>query len=108
MFEKREMVSLFLLMNSDELNFPDPDELVREAGAMPPKVPLRDYFEALSAMRDKGYSYAEIAQWISEKLGVEISRNRVAYVLNTPPEVQDAEEHAEDMEDQADEAEENR
>jgi hypothetical protein len=101
------MIDLLIMlqtMNSDERDLPSPDALEDEVHLMPPKVPLRHYYGALKAMRDKGYSYAEVAQWISQKLGLEISRNKVAYLLNTPAhvlEAEDEEEALDEMDDQA-------
>ena len=77
-----------------------------EAESMAIKVPLGDYRAAMQLMKDKGYSYREVAEWISEKLGVQITRHKVAYVLNTDPmvqELEDREEHDEKMMDEHDE-----
>lgn len=95
-------------MNTEEIDFPSPDELKLEADGMPPKISLSRYHHALEAMRSKGYSYAEVARWISEKLGQAITRNQVAYLLTTPPEALAAQEEEEEMEDRADEFEGNR
>ena len=103
------MCDLFVYMNPEdpeEIVFPSPHELANEVAEMPQKVPLRHYYRALCGMRSKGYSYAEIAKWISEKLGMEISRNKVAYLINIPSEALDAMEEQDEMEALADEAEE--
>jgi hypothetical protein len=87
-------------MNPDEL--PDPMLLERLAEEAPPKVPLRDYRTAMQALREKRYSYQDIANWMSEHLNVEVSRSQVSYILNAPPDVLQQEEDEERM-DEADE-----
>ena len=93
------------VMNPNELDFPSPYDLKLEAEGMPPKVSLSQYFGALKAMKSKGYSYAEVAEWISGRLGVEVTRNKVAYLLTTPPEVLDEDDRADQAEAEADAAE---
>jgi len=88
-------------------DLPPPEVLEELVDAMPPKVPLRHYYTALKSMRLKGYSYAEIADWVSATLGMKVTRSQVSYVLNAPAEVMEAEENAEEAERLADEAEEN-
>ncbi|MEO6002287.1 MAG: hypothetical protein ABIZ04_21160 [Opitutus sp.] len=92
-----EVFKVFVLSNdmnpADDL--PDPRELEMEAESMPAKVPLADYRAAMQAMKDKGYSYREVAEWIEKKLGVQITRHQVAYVLNIDPMIQELEERAE-------------
>ena len=89
------------LMNPEELDFPPPEVIEQAADDMPPKPPLREYRSAMISLREKGYSYQEIAAWLSEKLGAPIKRNQVTYVVNTDPLVQDIEEREETEEDEA-------
>ena len=54
-------------------------------------------------MREKGYSFQEIAAWLSEKLGIAVKRSQVAYILTTPSDAQLEAEQRENMMDEADE-----
>ncbi len=87
-------------MNQNDL--PDPRLLAEEAEVMPPKLPLRNYRDSMMSLRDKGYSYREIAEWLAERLGIEVNRNQVAYVVAADPAVQaleEQEEAAEELDD---------
>lgn len=90
-------------MNNDDLDFPPPEIVEQAADELPPKPPLRDYRTAMISLREKGYSYQEIAEWLSKTLGVSVKRNQVSYVVNTDPHVQDLEDREEAEEDEADE-----
>ncbi len=83
-------------MVPDELTFPPAEFVMKRSAAMPPKVPLKDYREALCGLREKGYSFQEIANWISELLGVEVNRNQVVYVVNMDPLIQNEEDENEE------------
>ncbi len=75
---------------------------------MPPKINLRNYQGALQKMRDKGYSFREIALWATETLGIEVNRSQVVYILTADPValgVDDAHEEEENMQDAKDEHE---
>lgn len=85
-------------MNSDN-ELPDPMILEKLAEEAPPKVPLRDYVSAMQTLREKRYSYQEIADWMQAQLGVEVTRSQVSYYLNAPPDVLEAEEMQERIED---------
>lgn len=100
MIKSRDMVDL---MNPEDIELPPPEALDDAADMMPIKVPLKDYRSAMQKLRDKNYSYQEIAKWMSDSLGVKVSRNQVAYVLTTDPMVQDLEEADEAAEDEAEE-----
>lgn len=91
------------LMNSEECVLPEPQELEAKAEAMPPKVRLGLYVSAMLSLRQKDYSYQDIADWLTEELGVPIKRGQVSYVLNTPAVVQEEEERNEDLADEAEE-----
>ena len=81
-------------MNDEENSLPSPDDAAEKVAEMPPKVNLRHYLGALEGMRAKGYSFREIAEWISEFLGVKINRSQVVYLLTADPDR--LEEEAED------------
>ncbi len=94
-------------MSNEEYLLQSPETVFERALKMPPKVNLRDYLEAMEALRDKGYSYREIADWLAEMLGVEINRGQVVYLLNAHPAALDMEaeqEQAEEDLDRRDEA----
>lgn len=85
-------------MNNEYPPLPSSEELAAEVNSMPRKIRLRNYLEPMSAMRAKGYSYAEIAEWMTEKLESEVTRSQVFYILNAPLAQQDAEEMEEETE----------
>lgn len=73
--------------------------------AEPPKVTLRGYREAMEKLHGKGFNYREIAEWMTEFLGVPVNRNQVVYVLNMHDAIQhqdEIEEHNEELADEAD------
>ena len=86
-------------MNPDEIEFATADELHTAAEEMPPKPPLRIYRATMDHLRTKGYSYQEIADWLSQQLGVPVKRAQVSYLLTTPSQVLEADEEAEEIED---------
>jgi hypothetical protein len=92
-----------ILTVKNEYEYPDPSEILEAAEAEPPKLNLRHYYSAMGTLRSKGFSFADVAKWLSEKLGTKITRSQVAYVLTTPVEVLDAEAQDEAMEREADE-----
>ena len=77
-----------------------PESLENEASEMPEKIDLLDYRGSMITMREKGYSYQEVAKWLSEKLGISITRNKIAYVVNTDPTLQDIENQEESIQDE--------
>ena len=46
---------------------PDPEKLLAEAEAIPAKVRLAEYWDTVSVLREKDYSWREIADWLSER-----------------------------------------
>lgn len=87
---------------------PNPNEIFEAADAEAPKLNLRHYAAAMRVLRAKDYSFADVAKWMSKKLGVEITRSQVAYILTAPDGALEADEEAEDLEREADQiAEEN-
>jgi hypothetical protein len=55
---------------------PPPEWLFREAEQEPDLRTLSDYVDSIQTLRDKGFSYREIAEWLSER-GVEADHNAV-------------------------------
>jgi len=58
------------------MELPPPDALLREAQEEPGYRDLREYFPVISTLRDKGFSYREIAEWLSER-GIDLDHNAV-------------------------------
>lgn len=99
--DKGEKVEQFGSMNTDD-EF-SPEDALEEIEEMPRKVELVRYRDAMIAMRTKGYSYREVADWLGGKLGISITRNQISYVVNTDVELQRVDDVEEELEDQADE-----
>jgi len=55
---------------------PHPDALLREAEEEPSYRDLREYAPVISTLRGKGFSYREIAEWLSER-GIDLDHNAV-------------------------------
>jgi hypothetical protein len=55
---------------------PDPERLFREAEGEPDLRTLSAYVDSIRILRDKGFSYREIADWLSER-GIEVDHNSV-------------------------------
>ena len=73
---------------------PPPDALLREAEEEPNYRDLSEYCPVIATLRGKGFSYREIAEWLSER-GVELDHNAV-YRLYT----RNMSDHEAKMEDQ--------
>jgi hypothetical protein len=78
-----------------QLEMPPADALLREAEEEPNYRDLREYCPVIATLRNKGFSYREIAEWLSGR-GVELDHNAV-YRLYTR-EMSDYEAHREDQE----------
>ena len=78
-----------------QLEMPPPDALLREAEEEPNYRDLSEYCPVIATLRNKGFSYREIAEWLSER-GVELDHNAV-YRLYTR-EMSDSEAHRADEE----------
>jgi hypothetical protein len=76
-----------------------------EVSELPHKVVLRHYRQPMDAMRSKGYSFREIAEFFAEKLGVEVNRNQVVYLLSEDPSVIEFENKEDDEEAEIDHCE---
>ena len=59
-----------------QLEMPPPDALLREAEEEPNYRDLSEYCPVIATLRGKGFSYREIAEWLSER-GVELDHNAV-------------------------------
>jgi len=64
-----------------QLEMPAPDALLREAEEEPNYRDLNQYCPVIATLLGKGFSYREIAEWLSER-GVELDHNSV-YRLHT-------------------------
>ena len=83
---------------------PPPDILEHEAEQEPNRRLLRDYFGAIRTLREKGFSFRDIAEWLTER-GVEADHNAVYRVFTrkiTP--MEDLEEQEREREEAEDEA----
>ena len=54
----------------------NPEEILADARAASPKVRIEDYRETVVTLREKGYSWREIADFLKER-GVEIDHTRI-------------------------------
>ena len=77
-----------------QLEMPPPGALLREAEEEPNYRDLNEYCPVIATLRGKGFSYREIAEWLSER-GVELDHNAV-YRLYT----RNMSDHEAKMEDQ--------
>ena len=63
-------------VNVAPLEMPPPDALLREAEEEPNYRSLASYCPVIDKLRRKGFSYREIAEWLTER-GVEADHNAV-------------------------------
>ena len=73
---------------------PPPDLLLRAAEQEPDFQTLSAYVDSVRTLRDKGFSYREIADWLSER-GVEADHNAVYRVYTNS--LSDYDAHLEDL-----------
>ena len=59
-----------------QLEMPPPEALLREAEEEPNYRDSSEYCPVIATLRGKGFSYREIAEWLSER-GVELDHNAV-------------------------------
>ncbi len=57
-------------------NQPDPQDLLSSAEKMPEKVSLGRYWESVSTLREKGYSWREVSEWL-EKHGLKVHHSQL-------------------------------
>lgn len=55
---------------------PHPDDLMHEAEEEANYRDLADYTQVIGKLREKGFSYRDIAEWLTER-GVEVDHNAV-------------------------------
>ena len=66
-----------------EVSTPNLDNILADAKAAPPKVRLEEYREAVEALREKGYSWREVADFLSQR-GVVTDHTRVYRYFGEP------------------------
>jgi hypothetical protein len=64
------------LRQTTSISMPPPDYLFREAEQEPDFRSLSAYVDSIRILRDKGFSYRDIADWLSER-GVHADHNAV-------------------------------
>src|SRR6266513_941782 len=84
------------------ISMPPPEVLFRQAEQEPDLQTLSAYVDSIQTLRDKGFSYREIAHWLSER-GVDVDHNAVYRVYTNS--LSDYDAHLEDLRE-AEEAEE--
>jgi hypothetical protein len=73
---------------------PDPVALFRQAEEEPDIQTLSAYLDSIQMLREKGFSYREIAEWLSDR-GVEVDHNAVYRVYTNS--LSDHEAYLEDL-----------
>ena len=73
---------------------PPPELLFREAEQEPDFRTLSAYVDSIQMLREKGFSYREIAHWLSER-GVDVDHNAVYRVYTNS--LSDYDAHLEDL-----------
>ena len=76
------------------ISMPDPEYLFREAEQEPDFRTLSAYVDSIRMLRDKGFSYRDIADWLSER-GVDADHNAVYRVYTNS--LSDYDAHLEDL-----------
>jgi hypothetical protein len=92
-------------LSGGELGNPPP-EIVAEAAReeASPRL-LHDYSEAIAILREKRFTFREIADWLNKKFGIEADHNAVYRVYTSGMDDYDAARAAQaDEEDERDEA----
>jgi hypothetical protein len=80
----------------DELqNLPDPEIVARAAAEEPAPRLLEDYSEAIETLREKEFTFREIAEWLKNKFGIQADHNSVWRVYTKHMSDIDAHEEAE-------------
>jgi len=87
---------------STAMSLPPPEFLFREAEQEPDLLTLSAYVDSIGMLRRKGFSYRDIAHWLSER-GVDVDHNAVYRVYTNS--LSDYDAHLEDLRE-AEEAEE--
>ena len=70
--------------SSEEKRTLSPAAIAQKAAAMPWKenarIDLFPYEKAIVALRERGYSYGEVAAWLTKELNAPVQRGQVYYV----------------------------
>jgi hypothetical protein len=82
-------------------SLPPPEFLFREAEQEPDLLTLSAYLDSIQTLREKGFSYREIAHWLSER-GVDVDHNAVYRVYTNS--LSDYDAHLEDLREAEEEA----
>jgi hypothetical protein len=94
--------------HGERIEMPPPEELQREAEEEPNYRDLSHYASVIGTLREKGFSYRDIAEWLSER-GVDVDHNAVYRVYTNSLSDYDAHLESEREElDAQEEAERNR
>ena len=75
---------------------PPPEALFREAEEEPDVRTLSAYVDSMRVLRNKGFSYREIADWLSER-GVDVDHNAVYRVYTKS--LSDYDAHLEELQE---------
>lgn len=66
---------------------PSPRDVARKATGMPWKenarVDVSPYEKAILALRERGYSFGEIAEWLGKEINAPVKRGQVYYVYQS-------------------------
>jgi hypothetical protein len=85
----------FFMTDNYQDNLPDPDVVARAAAdAAAPRV-LEDYIEAISTLRDKKFTFREIAEWLKETFNIQADHNSVWRAYTKQMDSYEAHEEAE-------------
>ena len=76
------------------MSLPPPEFLFREAEQEPDLLTLSAYLDSIQTLREKGFSYREIAHWLSER-GVDVDHNAVYRVYTNS--LSDYDAHLEEL-----------
>jgi len=69
---------MFINMSGDyQNNLPDPEVVARAAAEAPAPRVLEDYNQAIEILRDKKFTFREIAEWLNKKFNIQADHNSV-------------------------------
>ena len=76
-------------------NLPDPELVARAAAEEPAPRLLEDYMDAITILREKEFTFREIAEWLNKKFSIQADHNSVWRVYTKHMSDIDAHEEAE-------------
>jgi hypothetical protein len=79
---------------ASSMSMPPPELLMQEAEQEPDFRTLSAYADSIGVLRSKGFSYREIAEWLSER-GIDVDHNAVYRVYTNS--LSDHDAHLEDL-----------